>query len=309
MQLNKIHTLINKVKKINFSNPLYLKSISILFGGVLISGSIILSTKGFDLESWRSRENPTTSASDCSGDNRLADGCYEKYAADLGLDKNEFASCIEDNKFNDVIDKEIASGEASGVQGTPTLYIGKGEESGFKGFYVGGASSGEIETLVDKLSAGDVDSTNKYWVETVKSGLVGLEEQARAYYQSEAGGSMTGEVLETTVKSFIDGQLTDINTNFIVKDLSVGEGVVQGKGEVILMEFSDYECPYCYSFATETLVDVKSELIDKGKAKYVFRDFPLEDIHPKARPAANAARCAGDQGKYFEYHDKLFSIN
>jgi protein-disulfide isomerase len=75
------------------------------------------------------------------------------------------------------------------------------------------------------------------------------------------------------------------------------------------MEFSDYERPYCYTFASETLVDVKSELIDKGKAKYVFRDFPLEDIHPKARPAANAARCAGDQGKYFEYHDKLFSIN
>jgi len=309
MQLNKNNALTSKIKGINLSNPLYLKSISILFGGVLISGSIILSTKGFDLESWRSGGNSTTTATECSGDNRLAEGCYEKYAEDLDLDKDEFTACIEEKKFDDVIDKEIASGQTAGVQGTPSLYIGKGEDSAFKGFYVGGASSDEIKTLVDKLSSGDVETANKYWVDTVKGGLVGLEQQAREYYQTPEGGSLTGEVLETTVKSFIDGQLSDINANFILKDLSVGEGEIQGDGEVILMEFSDYECPYCYTFASETLVDVKSELIDKGKAKYVFRDFPLEDIHPKARPAANAARCAGDQGKYFEYHDKLFSIN
>ena len=309
MQLIKNNALVDKIKKINFSNPLYLKAISILFGGVLISGSIILSTRGFDLESWRSGENPTTTATECSGDNRLAEGCYEKYAKDLDLDKDEFTACLEEKKFDDVIDKEIASGQTAGVQGTPSLYIGKGEDSAFKGFYVGGASFDEIKTLVDKLSTGDVETTNKYWVDTVKGGLVGLEQQAREYYQTPDGGSLTGEVLETTVKSFIDGQLSDINTNFVLKDLSVGEGEVQGDGEVIIMEFSDYECPYCYTFASETLVDVKSELVDKGKAKYVFRDFPLEDIHPKARPAANAARCAGDQGKYFEFHDKLFSIN
>lgn len=309
MQSNKLNMFLNKLKGLNLSNPLYLKAISILFGGVLISGSIILSSRGFDLKGLGSGSNPTSAASDCSGDNRLADGCYVKYAEDLDLDKDEFTSCIKDNKFSDVIDKELASGEATGVRGTPTLYMGKGEESGFKGFYIGGASIEEIKTLVEKLSTGDVDSTNKFWVDTVKGGLVGLEQQARDYYQSEAGGSLTGDVLETTVKTFIDGQLADINTNFVVKDLSVGDGKIQGKGDVILMEFSDYECPYCFTFASETLVDVKSELIDKGKAKYVFRDFPLEDIHPKARPAAIAARCAGDQGKYFEYHDKLFSIN
>lgn len=309
MKFDKLRMFRKNLKKIDLGNPLYLKSVSILFGGVLISGSIILSTKGFDLKSWNSGENPTTTASECTGDNRLADGCYQKYAKELDLDEDKFVACIEEKKFDDVIEKEIASGEATGVNGTPTLYIGKGAESGFKGFYVGGASAGEIKTLVDKLSNSDVETVNKFWVDTVKGGLVGLEEQARQYYQTAEGGSLTGEVLDTTVKSFIDGQLADINTNFVVKDLNVGDGEVQGEGEVILMEFSDYECPYCYTFATETLVDVKAELIDKGKAKYVFRDFPLESIHPKARPAANAARCAGDQGKYFEYHDKLFSIN
>ena len=75
---------------------------------------------------------------------------------------------------------------------------------------------------------------------------------------------------------------------------------------VVIIEFSDYECPFCARFYSQTLSQIKSKYIDTGKVKFVYRDFPLS-FHPQAIPAALAANCAGEQGKYFEYHDKIFT--
>lgn len=309
VNITKINDLKQKFSQMNFKNPVYLKSGSIILGGILISLSIVLGSRFFEFSLGDEKAEGNAEAGSCTGDARLDEGCYEKYAKDLNLDENVFSQCLTENKFNDIIDKEVASGIASGVEGTPSLYLGKGENASFQGFYIGGASVEEIGALVDKLTEEGVESTNKYWIDKVKASLPGLEQQAREYYQSADGGSLTGEGLETTVKDFIAGQLDQINKNFLVRELSVGDGNVLGEGDIILMEFSDYECPYCYTFASETLVKIKSDFVEKGGVKYVFRDFPLDDIHPKARSAANAARCAGEQGKYFEYHDKLFAIN
>ena len=75
---------------------------------------------------------------------------------------------------------------------------------------------------------------------------------------------------------------------------------------IIIVEFSDYECPFCERFYTQTLPQIKSTYIETGKAKFVYRDFPL-GFHSQAEPVAIAANCAGEQGKYFQYHDKIFS--
>jgi protein-disulfide isomerase len=72
-----------------------------------------------------------------------------------------------------------------------------------------------------------------------------------------------------------------------------------------IVEFSDYQCPFCRSFWQNTLPDLKKDYIDTGKVKLVYRDFPL-NFHPMAQTYAEAAECAGDQGKYFEMHDKIF---
>ena len=77
--------------------------------------------------------------------------------------------------------------------------------------------------------------------------------------------------------------------------------------KVVLIEFSDYQCPFCARYARETLPQIEREHISTGKVKYVFRDFPIESIHKDAVRAAAAAHCAGDQGKYWEMHDRLFA--
>ena len=74
-----------------------------------------------------------------------------------------------------------------------------------------------------------------------------------------------------------------------------------------LIEFSDYHCPFCRRFFTQTFPKIKSDYIDTGKIRYVFRDYPLDAIHPNARKAAEAAHCAQEQGKYWEMHDAIFT--
>jgi protein-disulfide isomerase len=78
---------------------------------------------------------------------------------------------------------------------------------------------------------------------------------------------------------------------------------------VTILEFSDFECPYCGRFVQQTLPQIISDYIDKGKASLTFRNFPL-GFHANARPAALAAQCARDQGgdeMFFKYHDKVYA--
>lgn len=77
---------------------------------------------------------------------------------------------------------------------------------------------------------------------------------------------------------------------------------------VTIIEFSDFECPFCARFYSETLSKIQSEYIDTGKAKIVYMHYPLS-FHAKAKPLANAAECANDQGKFWEMHDKIFTEN
>ena len=74
-----------------------------------------------------------------------------------------------------------------------------------------------------------------------------------------------------------------------------------------LIEFSDYQSPFCARHVRQTLPQIEKDYIATGKIKYVFRDFPLTSIHKQAFKAAEAANCAGAQGKYWGMHDRLLA--
>ncbi|MGH8502379.1 MAG: thioredoxin domain-containing protein [Gammaproteobacteria bacterium] len=91
--------------------------------------------------------------------------------------------------------------------------------------------------------------------------------------------------------------------------LEAGDSPSKGEKDatLILIEFSDYECPFCRRHAETTLPQLEKDYIATGKLRYLFRDFPLETIHAQAAKAAEAAHCAGEQGRYWEMHDNLFA--
>ena len=91
--------------------------------------------------------------------------------------------------------------------------------------------------------------------------------------------------------------------------LSLNQGPAKGdpSAQVIVAEFSDYECPFCARHFRETLPKLERQYISTGKIRYLFRNFPIETSHKNAMLAAEAALCADDQGKYWEMHDSLFT--
>ena len=79
------------------------------------------------------------------------------------------------------------------------------------------------------------------------------------------------------------------------------KGYVLGRPDapLTMVEFTDLQCPFCRQFAITSFEEIKKNWIDTGKLRYISRDFPL-DFHAQAMPAARAARCAGEQGKFWE---------
>lgn len=75
---------------------------------------------------------------------------------------------------------------------------------------------------------------------------------------------------------------------------------------VAILEYSDFDCPYCARYSTQVFPRIDADYIQTGKVKYFFRDLPLP-VHPSAQFKARIARCAGEQGKFWEAHDRLFA--
>jgi len=91
--------------------------------------------------------------------------------------------------------------------------------------------------------------------------------------------------------------------------MSIGKGwysIGSETAPVTMIEFADYQCPFCKAFHTATFADLKKNYVDTGKVRFVTRDLPL-DFHQNALRAAEAARCAGDQGRFWEMRNALIT--
>jgi len=126
----------------------------------------------------------------------------------------------------------------------------------------------------------------------------------RRYLQEEQNGSARASLIADLRKSgppvrvLIDPPRHEVELS--ADDPSVGSA----SAPVTIVEFSDFQCPYCQRVAP-TIKQVRQTYGDK--VRVVWKDFPLTQIHPQAFKAGEAAHCAGDQGKFWEYHDRLFA--
>ena len=91
----------------------------------------------------------------------------------------------------------------------------------------------------------------------------------------------------------------------VVDDGFRGDSLGSRDAPVEITEYLDFECPVCASFAIIQMPTIKEQLINTGKVRWRYRDYPLPN-HRYSRFAAHAAQCAGAQGRFFEMHDQLF---
>jgi len=135
-----------------------------------------------------------------------------------------------------------------------------------------------------------------------------------AFFGGYVLGTETAQSSETVIKNAKDvtdqtaAKQPQSNPSSGIISVSLDDDPVKGDSNapITMIEFSDFQCPFCARFFTETLPLIQKNYIDTGKVKFVYRDFPLPDIHQNAIPAAIAAECADEQGMFWEYHDKIF---
>lgn len=119
---------------------------------------------------------------------------------------------------------------------------------------------------------------------------------------------LTGGTLESkTLPAGLDTLVKQGAVNTEKKVVDIGNSPSRGNADakITIVEFSDFECPFCQrSYRTVKQVE---ETYGKD-VRIIYKNFPLVQIHPHAQDAAEAASCAHEQGKFWEYHDKLFEV-
>jgi protein-disulfide isomerase len=151
------------------------------------------------------------------------------------------------------------------------------------------------------LSRG-VDSTPSFFVNgQLIAGAYPLEAFNQAFAAVQAG-----ETVDAAQPAAPQAPAVAPTPATIVMD-NVASELGDAAAPVTIVEYTDYQCPYCARHVAETLPTMLTEMIDTGRVRYIVKDFPLDNIHPQARAAAVAARCAGEQDAYWPMHDALFA--
>ena len=135
-------------------------------------------------------------------------------------------------------------------------------------------------------------------------GLAGIEEEIKVLREDMTAVKKDLAEIKRLLQSAMKGRGPTKTT----AEVSLVDRPAMGNlnAPVTMVEFSDYQCPFCRRFATTVFQTIKREYIDTGQVRYVFRDFPLSTIHPQAMKAHEGAHCAREQNKYWEMHDLLF---
>lgn len=144
------------------------------------------------------------------------------------------------------------------------------------------------------------------WAASTKAELNEIKEEVKSLKEGQA--AMQKELSD--IKKLLEegARAAPSQAGFKATDITIGDAPYMGDASatVTLMEFSDYDCPFCRRHATQVMPELVKNYVDTGKLKYVMRENPLA-MHPNAMGAAQAALCAGEQGQYWQMHDKLFA--
>ena len=153
--------------------------------------------------------------------------------------------------------------------------------------------------------------TQSTWAASTKDEVLALKEEVSALKEGQAAMqkdlSDIKKLLESGAKPAAPAQAAAA-PRFEPKDVSVAGAPFMGeeKAQLTLIEYSDYQCPFCSRHSRNTMPQLTENYISNGKLKFVMREFPLTSLHPRAVAASLAALCANDQGKYWEMHNVLF---
>lgn len=202
---------------------------------------------------------------------------FERLAGESGADIELYRACMENEQAAKLafIDEAIAEGQRVGVSGTPSFNFA--DRAGNEYLLVGAQPYENFAAFIESMLAGEAP--------------LDAEEQS-------SGGDAQIPVWATR-----DGWQPDPDRPGVNLAGDWYRGNLDAK--VVVIEFSDFQCPFCRRHVQETQPALDEQFVDTGDVMWIFKHFPLQ-IHPQAPAAGIAAECAGDQGKFWEMHHLLF---
>lgn len=136
-----------------------------------------------------------------------------------------------------------------------------------------------------------------------------LSKEVEALKASQAELQKSVDEIRTFLRAITGGRFGAPSLEGTSLDIDGAPAQGQASAPVTLIEISDYHCPYCRRHVQQTQPRLYSEYVDSGKVRHVFLHYPIEQLHADAHRLHEAASCAGDQGKFWELHGRLFDPN
>lgn len=202
---------------------------------------------------------------------------FERLAGESGADLALYRACMDNEQAAKLafIDAALAEGQQAGVSGTPSFNFV--DRTGNEYLMVGAQPYERFAAFIESMLAGEAP--------------LGAEEQS-------SGGDAQIPVWATR-----DGWQADPARLGVNMAGDWYRGALDAK--VVVVEFSDFQCPFCRRHVQDTQPALDEQFVDTGEVLWIFKHFPLQ-IHPQAPAAGVAAECAGEQGKFWEMHHLLF---
>ena len=196
-------------------------------------------------------------------------------AEDAGVEMDAFETCMADPQIETQINEGVAAGQALGFTGTPSFRFTSSE-------------SGESFTMIGAYPL----ATFTQWIDAILAGEAPPQEE-----------QVETEPPELPFWANAEGLAPDPDRPGYT--LAGDEYKGNPEASVVVVEFSDFQCPACQQHSLLVQPTLDQELIETGDILWVYKHLPLE-MHPQSLVAAVAAECAADQGKFWEMHDLLF---
>jgi len=200
----------------------------------------------------------------------------------LGVEMTAYQDCVSSGRTGPEIEAGVAAAQALGFNGTPSFQVvADGLEDAYN--LIGAQPVQVFQNYLDAVLAGEVPD--------------GAQAAAGPGEQPEPPGLPVWADRETGLLPDPDRPGVNLAGDYYKGDPAA---------PLVVIEFSDFECPFCADHVLEAQPAIDAALVDTGEVMWVFKHLPLP-IHPNAPTAAAASECAGDQGRFWEMHDALFA--
>jgi protein-disulfide isomerase len=139
--------------------------------------------------------------------------------------------------------------------------------------------------------------------------VAALKREIQVLKDKQAAMDRDLQMIKSLLQSLVQRAQAQPEESFNDKSITIDDAPSRGNAaaKVTLVEVSDYHCPFCRRQNLQTMPQLMAEYVNSGKVRYVFVDYPIAQLHPDSFKSHEAAACAGDQGKYWQMHDLLFT--